>query len=171
MDSLIQVDELDRMSDCAQKPVIIGILPRWQFLQSHIPGSSQVWRAEISSSLSSRLVEADGFEHWARGIGVRADSRIVIWDRRYDATRLWWAFQCYGKSEVQVLDGGLRSWKQARRNIRRFVPTRNSTPMPGNFIACQSARFLNAEIEDVLHSEMNSDVQLVAMRNGRDNAD
>jgi thiosulfate/3-mercaptopyruvate sulfurtransferase len=160
MDSLIQVDELDRMSDCAQKPVIIGILPRWQFLQSHIPGSSQVWRAEISSSLSSRLVEADGFEHWARGIGVRADSRIVIWDRRYDATRLWWAFQCYGKSEVQVLDGGLRSWKQARRNIRRFVPTRNSTPMPGNFIACQSARFLNAEIEDVLHSEMNSDVQL-----------
>jgi thiosulfate/3-mercaptopyruvate sulfurtransferase len=160
MDALIQADELGRMSGCAQKPVIIGILPRWQFLQSHIPGSSQVWRGEISAPLSSRLIEADGFERWARGIGVRTDSRIVIWDQRYDATRLWWAFQCYGKSDVQVLDGGLRSWKQARLNLRRFISSRNLQQMTGDFSAGQSTRFASVEIEDVLHSEMDSDVQL-----------
>ena len=32
---------------------------------------------------------------------------------RYDATRVWWAFFLYGKTDVRVLDGGLGAWEAA----------------------------------------------------------
>jgi thiosulfate/3-mercaptopyruvate sulfurtransferase len=38
---------------------------------------------------------------------------VVVYDTKYDATRLWWAFFYYGKTEVRVLDGGIKAWKDS----------------------------------------------------------
>ena len=36
-------------------------------------------------------------------------SKVVVYDHKYDATRLWWAF-FYGETNVRVLDGGMKAW-------------------------------------------------------------
>ncbi len=46
-------------------------------------------------------------------IGLDPDSKIVVYDYKYDATRLWWAFYSYGKTDVRILDGGIKAWTRA----------------------------------------------------------
>src|SRR5256712_12489836 len=59
------------------------------------------------------LLERDGFQNFARGLGIDNDSKVVVYDEKYDAPRLWWAFYLYGKTDVRVLDGGYAAWKAA----------------------------------------------------------
>jgi thiosulfate/3-mercaptopyruvate sulfurtransferase len=159
-DPLIQPAELQALMACAQDLVVLGMTPSWRFHWCHIPGSRQTWRPQIGAGGGSRLIDAEGFQAWARQQDINARSTVVIWDRRYDATRLWWAFQRFGHSDVRVLDGGLGAWKRCRLPIARG--TRRPTPSPAlsSFVASSGACFPNAEMEEVLCSEMNPDVQL-----------
>ena len=53
------------------------------------------------------------FQDFARRLGIDNDSQVVVYDEKYDATRLWWMFYLYGKTDVRVLDGGYQGWKAA----------------------------------------------------------
>jgi thiosulfate/3-mercaptopyruvate sulfurtransferase len=85
---------------------------------------------------------------------------VVIVDEQYDATWLWWAFRRYGKSNVQVLDGGLKAWKnqQLPLNSGPFRPAQKVKP--GMFTAAVGADFPVADLAMVLASQHDSSMRL-----------
>jgi thiosulfate/3-mercaptopyruvate sulfurtransferase len=159
-DPLIQPAELQALMACAQDLVVLGMTPSWRFHWCHLPGSRQTWRPQIGAGGGSRLIDAEGFQVWARQQGINDRSTVVIWDRRYDATRLWWAFQRFGHNDVRVLDGGLGAWKRCKLPIARGTRRPAPSPALSSFVASNGVGFPNAEMEEVLRSEMNPDVQL-----------
>ena len=71
--------------------------------------------------------------------------RVVLIDRKYDATRLWWLFLVHGK-HAAVLDGGLDAW------LREGFPTELGAPAPrppGNWRARRACGSLVATADDV----------------------
>jgi 3-mercaptopyruvate sulfurtransferase SseA len=60
------------------------------------------------------LLEHEAFQDFARSLGIDNDSKVVVYDEKYDAMRVWWAFYLYGKTDVRVLDGGYAAWKTGR---------------------------------------------------------
>lgn len=71
------------------------------------------------------------FAAWLRTAGVDRDSQVVAYD---DATgmfaaRLWWMLRWLGHSEVAVLDGGFRRWRELGLPLTAAVPA----PREGSF--------------------------------------
>jgi len=138
--TLISVQELKGLID-ARVPnlVILAAENDLEYLSGHIPGARQVDRPAYASPADSRdgveenILDAAGFTQLVQRLGIDRDSKVVIYDDRYDATRLWWAFTYYGKSDVRVLDGGIQSWKEADYPVQYL-----STEAParsGNMVA------------------------------------
>jgi thiosulfate/3-mercaptopyruvate sulfurtransferase len=157
---LINAKELYQLFNNNQKVVIIGVIPPWRFLTGHIPGSHQVWRQQLSQPGSAKLIHADGFTRWAQQRGINTDSRIVIWDERYDATRLWWAFRHYGKQDVQILNGGLHAWKCSGLPVELGPTNHSNRNKTGNFIGAQNTAFPIANSHHVLTTRTAPDSQL-----------
>ena len=160
-DSLIQVDELNQLlQQHDEKLLILGMTPQWRFVQRHIPHSVQIWRPAINKPRSWLLSDGKQFQALARGMGIDHDSRVVIWDEHYDATRLWWAFAHFGKADVQVLDGGLQAWRQAGLPLHRG-PARNASRRgQGNFTSAAGTVFPIASAAFVLESKNKPIAQL-----------
>ena len=158
IDPLIDVHQLHTLCNTPDPPLLIGVLPAWRHALHHIPGSRQVWRPQLTRADGARLIETAGFERWARSEGINAHSRVVVWDERYDAARLWWAFHHYGKADVQVLDGGLQAWRAAGLPLERGRQRRR--PGEGTFVARAGAGFPIAGRELVLAARQRQDLQL-----------
>lgn len=160
MDSLIEPIQLWEQMQHDPNLVLLGMTPPLRHSWRHIQGSRQVWRPQIGANGGSRLVDAASFQAWAQGLGLSNSSSVVIWDRRYDATRLWWAFQRYGSVDVRVLDGGLQAWCMGQLPIKRGWSRASRPTDPSSFRVSASNRFPCADLAEVLSSEMNPDVQL-----------
>ena len=171
MDNLIDVEELqDRIQSDDPDLVIVAVMPRWRFWRAHLPGSHQVWRGQLSAPGRHHLIDGPGFQRWAQGLGIHSGSNLVLLDERYDAVRLWWAFHHYGTSNVRVLNGGLRAWRQAGLPIRRGpggLERAGSRAMPGShsptsepFIARAGGCFPIATTTDIWRARDQDTVQL-----------
>lgn len=159
LDPLIGAHELWKLcQSTVDPPILIGVLPAWRYALHHLPGSLQVWRPQITDPDGAHLIHASGFQQWARGLGIDSCSRVILWDECYDAPRLWWAFHHYGKSDVQVLDGGLRAWRAAGLPIEQGWPPHPARS--GQFTVCLGAGFTIADRQLVLASGMDSSYQL-----------
>ena len=97
--ALISVQELKQLLDAKdQALVILAAENNVEYRLGHIPGSYQVDRPaieappETQNGVSGNIIDADSFTKLARNLGVNRDSIIVVYDSKYDATRLWWAF-------------------------------------------------------------------------------
>jgi thiosulfate/3-mercaptopyruvate sulfurtransferase len=99
------------------------------------------------------------FETFARSLGINNDSKVVVYDEKYDATRLWWAFYMYGKTDVRVLDGGYQAWKAADydTDMAIFAPKAEAE---GDFTAKAPKETMVASMDEVWDSKTSSDVQL-----------
>jgi thiosulfate/3-mercaptopyruvate sulfurtransferase len=118
--ALITPAELKHLIDSKDpKLVIIAADNEVEYRLGHIPGSFKVDRPEYEAPASTQngvtgnIIDAAGFTKLTAGLGINKDSKVVIYDTKYDATRLWWAFFYYGKTDVRVLDGGIKGWKEA----------------------------------------------------------
>ena len=95
------------------------VAPTGSFTMGHIPGAYGVWRGDYTAKegnpypFGGMAMNGDEFQKFARDFGVDNDSKVVIYDEKYDATRLWWMFFLYGKTDVRILDGGYEGWKEA----------------------------------------------------------
>lgn len=139
-DALIEVGELNNLIVRANpKLVVLQMVPRWLHWLQHLPTSQQIWRTDLKQSVTGKqpvagmLLNQIAFECWVRSQGIDNDSRVVVVDTHYDATYLWWAFHHHGKTDVQVLNGGLQAWRSAGLPIERG-PT-GQPGRPGNFTA------------------------------------
>jgi len=139
---------------------------RQEFVAGHIPGARFFDIDALSDSaapLPHMLPAAGDFEARVRDLGVRRESRVVVYDgsgANLSAARAWWMFRVFGHPGVAVLDGGLAKWRDESRALETGPL---GVPPAGDFIARLDARQvigLNA-----LRNHLTSgDAQVVDMR-------
>ncbi len=138
--ALISVHELKHLMDAGDPNlVILAAEKSVGYYAGHIPGAYQVDRPdyeappETQDGVTGNIIDEDGFTALARRLGINRDSTVVAYDSKYDATRIWWAFAYYGKTDVRVLDGGVRAWADAGYPVEVLAP--DAPAQPGDFIA------------------------------------
>ncbi len=163
--ALITVQELKRLLDAKDpKLVILAAENNAEYYLGHIPGSHQVDRSaieappEIQGGVTGNLIDAAGFSLLAQKLGIDHDSKIVVYDTKYDATRLWWAFSYYGKSDVRVLDGGAKAWRGAGYPVDLFVPS--ASLRRGNYVAKIALPSFRVDTPDVVAAQKSARSQL-----------
>ncbi|RMH64275.1 MAG: sulfurtransferase, partial [Bacteroidetes bacterium] len=139
-EALITVQELKQLIDAKDpKLVLIAVAKPVSYRAGYIPGAVNVWRPDYEPKegepfpFGGMMLGRKDFEEFARRLGVDNDSKVVLYDEKYDATRLWWGFYMYGKTDVRVLDGGYQAWKKAGYPVKRVLAT--SPAKKGNFTA------------------------------------
>jgi thiosulfate/3-mercaptopyruvate sulfurtransferase len=152
-ESLISAEELKKLIDSNKSNlVIIAVAKKSEFyLKGHIPGSIRVWREQYTGDepegrYDGMLVNPNEFEKFARDLGVNNDSEVIVYDYKYDSTRLWWAFYFYGKKDVKILNGGIQAWEDA--GFETDHTTDNDDIAKGNFTP-QITNEMIAHLEDV----------------------
>lgn len=163
--ALITVQELKQLLD-AKTPglVILAAESNVEYRLGHIPGSFQVDRPaieappETQNGVSGNLVDAASFTRLAQSLGINRDSIVVVYDTKYDATRLWWAFTYYGKGDVRVLDGGIKAWKGAGYPVDLLAP---AAPLrSGDFIARVLSPALRVDTADIIAAQKSNSSQI-----------
>jgi len=146
------------------KLVILAVARLDQYLRGHIPGAIRVWRPDYEPPknkpfpFEGMIINRIQFQKFARRLGIDNDSIVVIYDHKYDATRLWWAFFLYGKRDCKVLDGGFQAWEAAGYpvdHLRRGKPKK-----VGNFVAKDPLPGWTASMEDVWRAKTDPEIQL-----------
>ena len=95
---------------------------RAEYLAAHIPGAV-FFDLDAVSAPDDRphmLPDAKSFTTAMRALGVRAGSRIVVYDGsgiNLSAARAWWMFRTFGHAAAAVLDGGFGRWKAEGRPV------------------------------------------------------
>src|SRR6266704_4043578 len=95
--ALITVQELKQLID-AKDPrlVVLAAENSIEYRLGHIPDSHQVDRPaleappETQNGVTGNLIDAAGFTKLAQRLGINRDSIVVVYDTKYDASRLWW---------------------------------------------------------------------------------
>jgi thiosulfate/3-mercaptopyruvate sulfurtransferase len=95
-------------------------------------------------------------------IGVAPDSKVVVYDHKYDAIRMWWAFFYYGKTDVRILDGGIKAW--TRSGYGTDMVTGGKATRQGTWVAKVSYPTLRVDTPEILGTKDRADVQLWDVR-------
>jgi len=153
--ALITVQELKGLLDAGDPSlVIIAAEGSAGYRTGHIPGAYQVDRPDYEAppdtqnGIAGNIVDAAGFTELVRRLGINRDSKVIVYDTKYDATRLWWAFAYYGKGDVRVLDGGIKSWKDAGYPVDILSP--DAPSLPGNFVARVALPHLRVDTAEIV---------------------
>ncbi|WP_410217731.1 3-mercaptopyruvate sulfurtransferase [Paracoccus sp. (in: a-proteobacteria)] len=93
----------------------------------HIPGARFFDIEAISdkrSALPHMAPPPEMFISRMRAMGVGDGHQVVIYDNSdvRSAFRVWWTFRLMGKTDVAVLDGGLRKWQAEGRTLEDMPP-------------------------------------------------
>lgn len=127
-DVTITAKELHTRLAGVDRPVLLDV--RWKlgddrgrehYRDDHIPGAIYV---DLNSDLASPAGPQDGrhplpdiaaLQEAARRWGIDADTTVVAYDDNGNqaAARAWWLLRWGGLTDVVLLDGGLRSWRNA----------------------------------------------------------
>lgn len=163
--ALITVQELKQALDTHDPGlVILAAENDLEYHTGHITGSRKVDRpayaasADTQGGVDGNIVDAAGFTRLAQRLGVDKDSRVVIYEDQYDATRLWWAFAYYGKSDVRILDGGIQAWKEAGYAVEYLPP--EAPVRPGSFVAAVALPRLRVDTAEIRTLAGNPPAQL-----------
>lgn len=114
---------------------------RADFAAARLPGAVFFDLEAVSdrdSSLPHMLPSAEAFGRAMGGLGLSADSEIVVYDTAglFSAARAWWMLTVMGAHDVRVLDGGLPRWRNEGRPIENGPVT---PPRPARFEARRDA--------------------------------
>ncbi|WP_242009220.1 sulfurtransferase [Robertkochia solimangrovi] len=109
--------------------------------------------SDLNSAFPNTFPALEFFEQTCCRLGIRNNSRIVIFDNLgiYTSPRLWWLFKAMGHEEVTVLDGGLPEW--IRNGFGTFEVSSGSTYEPGAYSASIQPGYL------VLYEEVIENLQ------------
>lgn len=149
------------------KLVIIAVASAKDYYLGHIPGSFQVWRPDYEADpatqggITDNLIQVEGFTKLMQKIGVNPDSKVVVYDHKYDATRIWWAFFYYGKTDVRVLDGGIKSWTKAGYATDLMAGT---DARPGTWAAKVTYPAFRVDTPEIMGLKDRTDAQLWDVR-------
>jgi thiosulfate/3-mercaptopyruvate sulfurtransferase len=165
-EALITAEELKKLLDAKDsKLVVLAVVEPMSYRAGHVPGSINVWRPDYELKVGQpypfdgMLLESEAFQDFARGLGIDNNSKVVVYDEKYDAMRVWWAFYLYGKTDVRVLDGGYAAWKTAGHPGDLSL-TRGSADRRGDFVAKPRRSGWVAQMADVWRAQTSKDVQV-----------
>ncbi len=166
-ESLITAEELKKLID-AQDPklVVLAVVEPVSYRAGHIPGSINIWRPDYELKagppypFEGMLLESEAFQDFARGLGIDNDSQVVVYDEKYDAMRVWWAFYLYGKTDVRVLDGGYAAWKSAGHPGSVSLTRGRADNRRGDFVAKARRSGWVAQMAEVQRAQASKDVQV-----------
>lgn len=168
-EAFITAQELNQLIKAKdQKLVVIAVASKPDYLSGHIPGAFNIWRPdyeaapETQGGVTGNLIDAAGFTKAMQAIGVDPDSKVVVYDHKYDATRLWWAFFYYGKTDVRVLDGGIKAWSKA--GFDKDMLTGAKAAKAGSWVAKVTYPAMRASTPDVAALKDNAKAQLWDVR-------
>lgn len=163
--ALITVQELKRLIDSSDpRLVVVAAENSVEYRLGHIPGSYQVDRPDIEAppetqnGITGNIIDPVGFTKLTQKLGINSDSIVVVYDSKYDATRLWWAFTYYGKADVRVLDGGIKAWRKAGYTVDLLAPV--LPERKGNFVATVTVPSLRIDTVDIIAAQGNSRAQI-----------
>jgi len=168
-EALITPQELKGLMDAKDsKLVLIGVVKgglTGSFTRGHIPGAFSVWRPDYTAAAGEpypfggmMMLPAD-FQKFVRSLGIDNDSKVVIYDEKYDATRLWWAFYLHGKTDVRILDGGYEGWKVAGYDTEMGTGA-DRDEKAGDFVAKARTSQMVWSMDDVWRAKTDDTVQL-----------
>ncbi|WP_306047281.1 3-mercaptopyruvate sulfurtransferase [Nioella sp. MMSF_3534] len=94
---------------------------------AHIPGARFFDIDDVSDSVSDLPHMApppEKFMSRMRAMGVGDGHQVVVYDGNglFSAARVWWLFRLMGKTDIAVLDGGIRKWQAEGREIEDMPP-------------------------------------------------
>lgn len=80
--------------------------------------------ADARSELPHMAPPVEKFVSRMRAMGIGDGHRIVVYDSAglFSAARVWWMFRLFGKTDVVVLDGGLKKWLAEGRPTEDMPP-------------------------------------------------
>ncbi|RLE21634.1 MAG: sulfurtransferase [Acidobacteria bacterium] len=164
-DALITAKDLKQLIDAKDpKLVVLSVAKTTDYRLGHIPGSFQIWRsdyepaADFEFPYGGMALDREDFQAFAQEFGIDNDSKVVIYDHKYDATRVWWLFYLYGKTDCRVLDGGIKAWKAADYDTNILAP--DLPKSPGNFTATTALPGWSVSMTTVWRAKTSDDYQL-----------
>ncbi len=136
--------------------------PKAEYEACHIPGARFFDIDEIAdtkSELPHMLPSVEKFVSRMRAMGIGDGHRVIVYDSAglFSAARVWWMFRLFGKSDVAVLDGGLKKWLAEGRAVedmppimrdRHFTARRNASLVRDVTQVAASAKLKDAQIVD-----------------------
>ena len=162
--SIISPQELHQLVEAKDpKLVIVAVAKSASYALGHIPGAVQIWRADYEPKegepfpFEGMMLNRADFQAFARKLGINNDSTVVLYDEKYDATRVWWGFFLYGKTDVRVLDGGYQGWKKAGFDTEAGLAP---SVKEGTFEASQPRAGWLVDMHAVWEAKDNPDYQL-----------
>ncbi len=100
-----------------------------EYAQGHIPGAVYIdWTRDIvdlDDPVEAQVASAEKFAQTMERLGIGDEHLVVAYDNHpasQFATRLWWALNYYGHSNVAVLNGGFPKWQREGRSLTTDVP-------------------------------------------------
>ena len=167
-DVFITAQELNKLIQAKDpKLVIIAVTGAKEYYLGHIPGAVRLWRPDYEADpktqngVTDNILQPEGFSKLMQKIGVNPDSKVVVYDHKYDATRLWWAFFYYGKTDVRVLDGGIKAWTQTGYSTDLLA---GKDPVPGTWTAKVTYPTFRVDTPEIMALKDRKDVQLWDIR-------
>ncbi len=170
-EALITAKELKQLIDAKDpKLVVLAVAKSVDYRLGHIPGAFHIWRPDyepkegVEFPYEGMALDREDFQAFARKFGIDNDSKVVIYDHKYDATRVWWLFYLYGKTDCRVLDGGFQAWKAAGYDTDHLAP--DLPKKPGNFTATTALSGWSVSITTIWRCKTSDDYQLWDTRGG-----
>ena len=169
----ITAQELNQLMQAKDpKLVVIAVASKTEYYSGHIPGSFHLWRpdyeadAKTQGGVTDNLLQPEGYTKLMQGLGIDPDSKVVVYDHKYDATRLWWAFYYYGKTDVRILDGGIKAWKNA--GYGTDLVASGKAGRQGTWVAKVTYPAMRVDTPDIMALKDRTDVQLWDVREDKE---
>ena len=164
-DALITAKDLKQLVD-AEDPnlVILAVAKTTDYRLGHIPGAFQIWRSDyepkegVEYPYEGMALDREDFQAFVRKFGIDDNSKVVIYDHKYDATRVWWLFYLHGKTDCRVLDGGIKVWKDSDYDTDILAPDLPDTP--GAFTATSALSGWSVSMTTIWRGKTSDDYQI-----------
>lgn len=151
------------LADGVQGAEYVGA--RGDYEQGHIPGAVYIdWSSDIidpDDDVEAQIAPPERFAEAMSQAGIGDNTLVVAYAdlNPQFATRLWWALNYYGHSNVVVLNGGYPKWVSEKRPLEKTTPTYEAASF-----STRTRPELRATAEQVLSQLRQDGVKLVDAR-------
>lgn len=119
---LIEIEELKQTLNTPDL-VIIDLREAKKYQQDHIPLAINIPFEQFQrkkNGVSGFVITPKRFKELMEQAGVKNIDQVVLYSDWYlESARIYWVFDLYGHHKIQVLNGGIQGWKEAKAPLER----------------------------------------------------